>query len=212
MPTGLKYLPLLLLLALAACKGSEPGSPQTAVASIVTYESTTDGESTFTYTDNNDDLITLTAKWHGNSDLTAGSRALIYYVADQYGVSGPISLLSVVRIPFSAPKILVPGATLPKSEKLNECTLWRSGNYLNISAIVTFPGKAAEVALYLDETTAKQPYPTAYVIVTSDYSDLGVERALYSSWAISSILSAPNCQGLNIIYNETNQLTITNKK
>ncbi|MCM1310064.1 MAG: hypothetical protein NC301_03445 [Bacteroides sp.] len=210
MRSCLKYLLLALIPALAACKGTEPDGPQTAVASIVTYESTVDGETTFTYTDNNEDLITLTANWGGNSDLAAGNRTLIYYVADEYGVSGPISLLSVTRLPGGAPKFCAADARLPQSEPMTQTSIWRSGTYLNLSSMVSFPGNATEVALYVDESTKDDPYPTARIIVSADYVGLGVQRALYASWDISSLLSAPGCQGLTVIYNTSEQIVINN--
>lgn len=199
---------LVLSVILAGCKGKEPEAPMTAVASIATYESTADGVSTFSYTDNNNDLITLSAAWGGNADLKAGKRVLIYYTASQYGVSGEISLLSVTPLPGGAPK-QAPLTAIPKSEPLQQCSVWRSGQYLNLSSVVTFGGAAKEVSLYIDESTANKQIPVAYIVVVPEnYVGLGVERALYASWDISSIIAAPDFEGLKIIYtNSANQST-----
>lgn len=180
----------------------------TAVASIVTYESTTDGVTVFSYTDGNEDLITLTAAWTGNEELKAGKRVLIYYTASNYGVSGQIDLLSVVPLPGGVPKVAAVDS-IPKSEPMQECSIWRSGQYLNLSSTVTFGGAAKEVSLYVDEATSSLQIPTAYVVVVpEDYAGLGVERSLYASWDISSIISAQGCEGLKVIYtNSANQPT-----
>jgi len=198
-----------VMLSLASCEGKEEGMPQTAVASIVTYESTVNGVSTFSYTDNRGDLITLAAKWGGKDDLKAGARVLIYYTAEQYGVSGDIALLGVTRIPGGTPKT-VPGVLIPESEPLQQCAVWRSGNYLNLSSTITIEGNPDEISLYIDEATARLQIPTAYVVVTpADYSTIGVERTLYASWDISKVLSAPDCEGLKVVYtNSANQPTV----
>lgn len=204
---------IILSLVLVSCKGEEETAPLTAVASIVTYESTENGVSTFTYTDSQESLITLSATWNGNDELQPGARVLIYYTADEYGVSGAISLLSVTRLPGGVP-VVAPAADIPRSESLQQCSLWRSGEYLNISATINFAGNASQVALYVDEATAELQVPTAYVVVVpEDYSSPGVERSLYASWNISDILSAPNFEALKVVYtnsaNNPSELTIT---
>lgn len=198
-----------VMLSLSACEGKEEGTPVTAVASIVTYESTVNGFSTFSYTDNLGNLITLSAKWSGNEDLKAGARVLIYYTAGQYGVSGDIALLGVTRIPGGTPKISNK-VLIPDSEPLEQCSIWRSGNYLNLSSTITIEGNPNEVSLYIDEATTRQPEPTAYVVVApADFSTIGIERTLYASWDISEILSAPHVEGLKVYYNNSaNQPTV----
>ncbi len=208
MKSNANILFFILALILTGCSGKEPETPMTAVASIATYESTADGVSTFSYTDNNNDLITLSAAWKGNADLKAGKRVLIYYTASEYGVSGQISLLSVTPLPGGAPK-QVDLTEIPESEPMQQCSVWKSGQYLNLSSIVTFGGAAKEVSLYIDESTSNQQIPDAYIVVVPENNGVvGVERALYASWDISSILAAPDFQGLKVKYTDSaNQLT-----
>lgn len=198
-----KFVNILVAVIVAAvfagCEGKEDPAPETAVASIVTYIETSGEVSTFTYTDNQENLITLTAAWSGNEELTPGRRVLIYYRAETYGVSGQITLLSVVPLSGGAPKIAAE-ADIPRSVELKECAIWRSGNFLNLSAVVTFGGDAKAISLYIEEETAALQVPTARVVVESDYANLGAERSLYASWDLTDVFTASNFEGLNVIY------------
>ena len=198
-----------LMLLLASCESKEEGLPLTTVATIVTYESTANGYSTFSYTDNRENLITLSAKWGGDEELRAGARVLIQYTAERYGVSGDIALLGLTRIPWGVPKT-VNKVLIPESEPLEQCSIWRSGQYLNLSSVVTINGNPDEISLYVDAATARSPEPTAYVVVgPTDYSTVGVERTLFASWDISDILSAPGFEGLKVVFtNSANQPTV----
>lgn len=206
----MKKLVYILVAVVAAalftgCEGKEEPTPETAVASIATYVETSGEVSTFTYTDNQEQLITLTATWGGNSELKPGRRVLIYYRAEAYGVSAPITLLSVVPLPGGEPKIAAE-ADIPQSVELKECAIWRSGNFLNLSSVVTFGGDAKAISLYIEEETAALQVPTARVVVESDYSNLGAERNLYASWDLTSVFTASKFEGLNVIYmNSSNQ-------
>jgi len=201
---SLLMLLLVAALSFAGCEGKEPEQPETAVASIVTYESTEGSSSVFTYTDNAGGLITLTAAWKGAADLKPGSRVLIYYRAEAYGVSGPVSLLSVVKIPGGDPKP-AEKTGIPKSEPLKQCAAWLSGSYLNLSAIVALTGKASEVGLYVDEATLAGAVPTACVVVRADGGSVeaGVEKRLYASWDVSTILALAGNEGLNVCFTDS---------
>lgn len=195
----------LVVLLLSGCKGEESGEPMTAVASITTYEGTTsEGISTFSYTDNKHELITLSARWNGNEGLKAGRRVLITYKAEQYGVSSDIILYSVSPIPGGEPKYEEKAAIPTQSEPQRQVSAWISGSYLNLSSIVTFGGVAKSVSLYVDKNTQDLQVPIAYIIIESDHSSLAAERALYASWDISALLAEPRFEMLKLIYVGTN--------
>lgn len=201
-----KLLQVILLIVLLAplfggCAGADDPMPETAVVTIVTYESTADGTALFTYTDGDGRLVTLTAPMAPNSDLKPGCRVLICYRTDQYGASGPVTLLTVTKIPGGEPK-LSEDAAIPPSEALTQCVMWRSGNYVNMSSTVTFAGSAREVSLYVDQSTLALPVPTARVVVAAAASQPvdGVERRLYASWNLQSVFDAPGNEGLNILH------------
>lgn len=195
---------LLAALAMGGCASEEPSAPETAVASIVTYESTSGGTSVFSYTDGNDETVTLTGSWSGRDDIAPGSRMLIHYRTQAYGVSGPIELISIMPVPGGNPETADAGDITP-SEPLGRCVMWRSGQYLNLSATVSFAGKARKVALCVDASTAGLPQPTAHVVVTAaaDSPVGSAERQLYASWNIASILEAPANEGLKVVYTDS---------
>lgn len=200
-------------LVLGGCDSKEPELPETALASIVTYESTADGTTLFTYTDGEGRLIELTAAWGGSEALKLGARVLIYYRAEAYGESGSVELLSVVPLPGGEPKRAADADAVPKSEPLRSCEAWLSGNYLNIGSVITFAGDAAEVGLYVDASTAESETPSAYVVVRAkaENAPLSAERRLYASWDVASILSGDAARGLDIYFTDSsNTLKVIN--
>lgn len=211
-----KYAMMMLLFAVAlvagGCEGKEEPMPETAVASIVTYESTREQTSVFTYTDNLGQLITLTAAWAGNEELKPGARVLIYYRAEAYGVSGSISLLSVTPVPGGEP-VVADAAAIPASEALQQCTAWLSGNYLNLSSVITFQGNASEVSLYVDEATEAWQMPSVYVVVRAGAENLspGAERSLYASWNVAAFTGRDTFEGFNVYFTDAANKTQTIK-
>lgn len=195
---------LLAALAMGGCTSEEPSAPETAVASIVTYESTSGGTSVFSYTDGNDETVTLTGSWSGRDDIAPGSRMLIYYRTPAYGMSGPVELISIMPVPGGNPETSDADA-IPPSEPLGRCVMWRSGQYLNLSATVSFAGKASMVALCIDALTTDRPQPTAHVVVRSaaDTPVGSAERQLYASWNIASILESAANEGLKVVYTDS---------
>lgn len=200
-----KLLILLMPLLLAAC-GNDPSGPdvEPAVYNIVTYESTTlDGSiAVFTYQVLDDSpVITLTADWKVPDGIVPGTRLLLAYVTDTPGKSGPVEVKQAVVIPGGKP---VTASKIPYSEPVEIRSLWRTGPYLNLDALVTISGTASEIGLYAVEKTIGKPTVQLAVIVGEGDGPVGAEvkKSLYASWNIGEIWDAPTCTAVEVHYTD----------
>lgn len=202
-----KLLSLLIISValLTACKGTGPETALPTVASIVTFEGAKDGVAEFSYVETDGHTVRLYAAWNAPAEFTAGRRALIHYQAAEYGVDGEIVLSAVVPIPMGKAEV---AAEIPRGVDLIEPRAWRSGEWLNLGAKVTFAGDAESIDLLVKEETLFQAVPEAYVVVTAGDDGRAAERQLYATWRIDSILNLPGVEGLKVILNPTTEVEI----
>lgn len=202
-----------LALALPACRGKEEPGPAVTAVNIVTYESTSaDGAiSTFTYTDAKGDLITLSANWKAPESVKPGRRMLITYAADEYGVSGPVSLYGIQPLPGGD---IVCRNVVPKSEPMSGAAASRSGNYIDFRAVISFSGDAEEIALYAPDADAD--VPKLYVVVRRKADGVigdGAPRTLYASWSLESVAGLSDKKTFDVVYtdiaNREQTITVT---
>lgn len=202
------YLLFALIAAatLAACHGTEePAGPQT-VASIVTFDGTDNsGISTFSYSDAEGDSVKLYAAWTAPDDrLKPGNRALIYYQANDYGVSAQVQLTAVMPIPSGKAEIAA-ASDIHRGEPLSQARVWRSGRWLNLASVVTFSGDAKEISLLAEATTLSRPTVDVYIVVgAAPDSRPSAQRQLFATWNIGDLLDDPGCEGINVFYTAPN--------
>lgn len=192
------FIALTIVVAVAGCKGTEEPNVVPVVASIATFEGSADGLSTFSYTEGDGSLVRLTAAWNAPEELKKGMRVLIYYRAEEYGVSAEIALLSVARIPSGKVEV-APRADIPQGVDMSEARVWRSGQWINLGAIITFSGDARAIDLIVDRATLTDTIAQAYVVVLSGEDAIpAAGRQLYASWDADSILNIPELRGINV--------------
>ncbi len=200
------FFALIVAFALAACHGTEePAGPQ-QVASIVTFEGTNEsGITTFSYIEADGSTVNLTALWTAPADkLTAGSRVLIYYLAEDYGVSAQIQLNAVIPIPTGKAEVVAASDIRP-SEPLQQARIWRSGQWLNLASVISFSGDAESIDLLVEASTLSQPTVDAYIVVRAAAdSRAAADRQLYASWRIDEILNRPGCEQLSVKFTAPN--------
>ena len=197
---------LIAVAALAACQGTEePAGPQ-VVASIVTFDGTDgSGISTFSYSDAQGASVKLYAAWVApDAKLKAGNRALIYYQANDYGVSAQVQLTAVMPIPTGKAEIAA-ASDIHLGEPLGQARVWRSGNWLNLASVITFSGDAQNIDLLVEATTLSYPTAEAYIVVgAAPDSRPAAERQLFASWRIDEIFDLHGCEAINVNYTAPN--------
>lgn len=203
----MKKLILICALALAfvGCKNEKSDEPDVSFLTLVTYQGTdeTQGISTFTFQAIDDSpLITLTAAWKPTSELKDGARVMLDYYADNYQVSGPVTVRRVTPVIGSTPS----ETTTPLSGNIgiHPATVWRSGPYLNayIEAYVT--GDPVTVKFALDKSTVSDAIPVYYLALDqTNYREVEAYRRIATmSYDISDVWNLPTCEGVKVYYRD----------
>lgn len=202
-----KLLFLLFITAamMAGCKGTGPETTLPTVASIVTYDGSKDGVAEFTYVEADGQTVRLYAAWNAPADFSEGRRALIHYQAPEYGVDSEIILSAVIPIPMGKAEV---AEEIPTGVNLIQPRAWRSGEWMNLAANVTFSGDAKSIRLLVKKETLTQPVPEAAVVVTATDDGRAAERQLYATWRIDSILNLPGVEALKVKLNSTTEVEI----
>lgn len=203
--------PLIFLAALAllGCSKNESADVDPIVQNIVTYEATSDDGtvSTFSFQAVDDSpLITISATWSPPADLLPGTRLLATYSTTTPSVSGAVELRGLQTIPGGIPIDTCAIANL-SSEGIGLRSIWRSGQYLNLTGSVYFTGNAGDVSLLVDSLSLSQPDVDAWIHVGIDPNNPNVgssaPRSLVASWNIAEIWNNPLLQTLRIHYKST---------
>lgn len=186
-----KILTLLTLaVTLWGCnKNEDPETPDTTLYQLVTYEGTNEEThvSVFTYQVIDDSpVITLTCAFEPVKPLDPGTRLIIGYTTETPGESGPIELKQASTV-LGGKAETSAEPSVQTSRAISPVTIWRTGNYLNITARATLNSGATTASLlYRPEAPDK-----LYVVVAqpTPLDILAYERTIYCSWDISAILS-----------------------
>ena len=194
-----------IALALVGCNKENSEEPEVSFLNLVTYQGTdeTQGVSTFTFQAIDDSpVITLTAAWKPSTELKDGTRVLLDYYANNYQVSGPITVRRAVPVIGSTPTETE--TPLSGNIGISPATVWRSGPYLNayIEAYVT--SEPVTVKFALDKATAADAVPAYYLALDqTNYREVEAYRRIATmSYDISSVWNLPTCEGVKVYYRD----------
>lgn len=209
--TILLLLTLLMLVA-TSCRDNEPGDPNRldAAWTLATFTGNLDGHATFEFRKDGDSpLITLTAQGEVTltDDLQPGARVYIAYVpqsGDPFA-SGTIRLLTLSTITSSAATV-ADAATLSgwDATPVYLLTAWRSGEYLNVYCRLPYDKTPRRFGILIDETTLSSPRPQLYLCHEMPAEVNTFMRSYYASFDISSLLTTPGIQALDLHINNSN--------
>ena len=77
-------------------------------------------------------------------------------------------------------------------------SLWRAGNKICVRVRLTYDTNPRLFALVADETTADDPYPTAYLYHRRRNDTPNFSRQYYAAFDVSALWATPGCQGLKV--------------
>lgn len=203
----MKKLMLICAVALAfvGCKSEKGEEPQVSYLTLVTYQGTdeTQSVSTFTFqTIDDSPVITLTAAYKPSAELKDGTRVMLDYYADNYNVSGPITVRRISPVIGSTPTQT--DAPNTGNIGISPTTVWRSGPYLNayIEAYVT--ADPVSVKFALDKSTISDPVPVYYLALSvNNYREVEAYRRIATmSYDISDVWNLPTCKGVKVFYRD----------
>lgn len=197
-------LTMLLCFGLASCRDdSGPESTVAPLMDLATFMGNNATGAVFEVQRTDETpVITLQATDGTVDDAEAGARMLIYYLPQG---SGNISLQSASRINTMEIE------TLPMSKlsgwdrtPVYVVALWRTAGWINLHCKLTYSYQSRRFGLAVDEATADDPRPVAYLVHDTDGWEL-FDRVYYASFRLDAFRDAhPQAQGLTIKVNNAN--------
>lgn len=196
-------------LGLTSCNSSmnDDDTTEDPIYQIVTISVKTDKATAFTFTNDKNELVTLTTSQVLNTDdLKEGERILIVFTVPSGAASG--TSMAIHLIGYS--KII--NAELAKgtaeqydgwmSYDIQQPAFWISGHYLNASAYVNVDKQPKTMALVADESTLGEKYPTLYFIYIPESTSDMIWRTVYASYDLSWLWSDRNYDGFVLKYRQ----------
>lgn len=194
-----------ICLMTTACNEDKPSYPvEETMFDIVTLTSVSDNGFTVT-TQKIDDspLVTLniTNTKIDTSAVKLKERFLLGYVPEsgvQY-LSGPVT--AVAYRPILNAKIIEGTKNEYNSwatEAQDIVSMWRTGNFINVSALAAYSQIPAKYELVVDKETLENEVPQAYIIFNSDNVYESAPREYYASFDISSLWAKESVRGLRV--------------
>ena len=77
-------------------------------------------------------------------------------------------------------------------------SMGRAGNKICVRVRLTYDTNPRLFALVADETTADDPYPTAYLYHRRRSDTTNFSRQYYAAFDVSALWATPGCQGLKV--------------
>lgn len=189
----------------SSCNSSsdQPIIPDNVCFDFVTFVSSNDKGSVFTFRKSNDsDLITLTAGIKVDTEnLKPGTRVIIQYVPSGGQApyeSGPITLFGIAQITtgdVEAKPLSEIESWQPEPVKVN--TLSRSGEYIDVWIEAATAQTPKLFTIVADEATLTNEYPDLYLVFETDRPFANM-RQLYGSFDMSAIWNKTTCKGVNV--------------
>lgn len=188
-------------LMLAGCDSSESDpDDKYVVLNMVTYEGTSQaGVTTLTFREIDDSpLITLTCDWTPDPAIDGGTRLMALYTTDTPQQSAHVALRQAARTFGGALKQTSRPDTLTlRPVYMN--SLWRSGGYLNLDALMQYSSTQRSVSLVLDEATASSPCPVLYLETSAVLDSTAVFGSrVYASWDASQLWQQQSVDSLKV--------------
>ena len=150
------------------------------------------------------------------SAVAIGDRLMIAYVADgQPYESGNVTVRGYTPVHNSVLMVSPGGIENTMADWRRDgiflYSIWRSGNFINVRARLTYSSDPREFVLVIDadEVDAKVPVPTARLVHRMAQPIENFERQIYSSFDIGALWNLPWVQGLKIELANTNLTTDT---
>jgi hypothetical protein len=171
-----------------------------------------DTGATFTFRKEDDSpLITLTSTQSFNKDtVKVGMRVFIAYTieSNQAYTSGPVTITGMLS-PFGGDILAGYAKDYSQfaSQQIKLDAMWRSGEYLNVTATAPYYQNPKTFKLVVDSTTIDDTYPKAYLIFESDREiDLVSDKAVYGSFDLSPVWNLETFKGLEVTVNNSGTL------
>lgn len=208
----------LMTLALAAvgfsaCNSDSNDELTVQVSNIVTYQGNANSRAVLTYQGVDDDApITLRATPELDpTKVKIGDRVFVMFnvpAGSTLKNDMEITLIDAFGVPTVTPEVAARPANWESSQSLYVQTLFRSGTWLNMQALIPATSTKFDFKLYVDPESLNTEEVEAYMVYTNSESDFGVTNApTFACFNIASIWNLPTCKKLIFHVNNSNGVT-----
>lgn len=210
----------LAMTVVSACAEGDKGPSVACSYDIVCFDSQTDeGGSVFTMCLPDDDreiVYTDPRKVIDTSIVPEGNRLMLAYVPENEPYqSGRVTVRGYSSIHNASLMVSRDGVDNDMADWRRDgiylYSIWRSGDYINVRARLTYSSESREFALVVDEAEldAKVPVPTARLVHRMSKPAPNFERQTYSSFDIGALWRLQWIKGLKVMLENTNLETDT---
>ena len=198
------------MVMLSSCNEDAPDNPQiTTFMAFVTLTELNEKSCVFTTQEKDDsELVTYTCEQTLDKQVfKTGERYLISFTneSNERFKSGPIVFHGYQ--PIVSEDAQIKAHSLIGSymvDPINVALVERSGTYINLQA--TAPAmQNIKFGIYIDEATAENAYPEAYVIYKSDNAAAS-DKLFYGSFDLTPVWKKTTCKGINLHFNTSDGL------
>lgn len=209
-----------IICSLTACNSSSGDDPirpddKSYIDIVTLVAANKDGFSVNFRKDGDSPLVTLTCAQRVDTNLVKpGQRFLLQYwpMGGQQYVSGTATAYAYKPI-LNANVIFGTAQQYNawNSEQQQIMKLWRTGTYLNVSALLTNKVTPKRYQLVVDEKTRNDAYPVARILFLSDDAFSGNDQQFWASFNIAQVWNQETCKGLRVIANTNDPGTLFEK-
>lgn len=194
----------LLAIVLAAC--GDDGKPYEYgdfLYEMVTYSGSDNGRARFSLIKRDDSEMTLLSNATCSIDVERGQRLLLNYVPDG-AASGGVQLISArgytQAVTDSLRYTSDMGTIVMDSVRLR--SVWRTGNYLNLSTEVKYTAGKRMIALVMDKSTWHSDTVHCYLVHDMMDEQAYFWRRCYVSFYIGAVWKLSTCKTLRMHLND----------
>lgn len=197
MRTAVRLLAVILLLPMLwACGKDEEFDYGDFLTEFVTYEGQEEGYACFTFRSRDDAPVqTLLGAVELPDGVEPGARLVLRYTVLQELEPGK----KLIRVDGCSTIILMSlgltaNAAGQPSDEITVESLWRSGDYINLSGWVPYSGQKFGLALLADKEKAGEETVDLYMVYDLLEHKPMFERRIYASFDISSLWQRESCR------------------
>lgn len=204
---SLVFAIMLAALGLTSCNSSMNGDDtgDLTFTQIVTIEAMSEKGTTFTYTNDKDQLVTLTTSQALKADnIKTGERVVIMFSVPRGTENSTTATIYLIGYAKIVNDVLLKGTGEEYDEwmsyDLQQPAFWMSGRYLNAAAYANVDKQPQKLVMVADESTLGEKYPTVYFIYIPEANPGMVWRTIYASYDMSWLWSDRNYDGFILNY------------
>lgn len=197
------FLWAMLMIFVGSCGKDESYQYGNFRYDMVTYAGSEDGRAKFNLIQRDDSELTLLTNAACSLDEEVGQRMLLNYVPDGAEIEG-VQLITARSYTQAVTDSLRYTSDLSTvvMDSVRLRSVWRTGNYLNVSSEVKYTNEKRVVALVMDKSTWHSDTVHCYLVHNMLGEQAYFWRKCYASFYIGAVWKLPTCTTVRVHLND----------